>query len=110
MHPYGDTGPSVGPFPTNLSTSDRGMPPGMHLGEFAPMKNMFLGLAIACMTVACASEKKASVEDSAAPGAVECATEECATKCETEKSECSSEAKAECSSKQVCPVTGKEIN
>ena len=80
------------------------------------MKNLFLGLAIACLTVACASEKKASVEDSSAPAAVECSTKsdcseaekaECASKA---KAECSAEAKAECETKKVCPVTGKEIN
>jgi len=75
------------------------------------MKNMILGVAIACLTVACASEKKASVEDTTAPAAVECQTE-CssdAAECSS-KTECSSEAKAECESAKVCPTTGKEIN
>ena len=72
------------------------------------MKNMFLGLAICALTVACASEQKASVEDSAAPGAnMECATK---SECSTEaKAECSTEAKAECETKKVCPVTGKTV-
>ncbi len=78
------------------------------------MKNMFLGLAIACLTVACASEKKASVEDSSAPAAVECGKSACSeaekAECASKKAKCSAEAKAECESKKVCPVTGKEIN
>ena len=75
------------------------------------MKNMILGLAIACLTVACASEKKASVEDTATPAAVECQTECSSEKADcASKSECSSEAKAECDSAKVCPITGKEIN
>ena len=75
------------------------------------MKNMILGLAIACLTVACASEKKASVEDTATPAAVECQTECSGENAECSgKSECSAEAKAECQSKKVCPITGKEIN
>ena len=60
------------------------------------------------MTVACASEQKASVDDASGP-AVECTTD-CEKPCCT--SECSGENAAECSSEEtkVCPVTGKAIN
>ena len=76
------------------------------------MKNMILGLALAAVTFACASEPKAAVSDAnTAPKAA------CTTDCEkaccdaAAKAECTGEAKAECADKaKVCPVTGKEIN
>jgi len=75
------------------------------------MKKLLLGLALAGLTVACAAEKKASVEDSSSPAAVECATK---SDCCADKAECTEAQKAECQSKceakKVCPVTGKEIN
>ena len=72
------------------------------------MKNVFLGLALACLTLACASEKKASMSDAEAPNApkAECSMNaECSGEA---KAECSTEAKSECSGeKKVCPMTGK---
>ena len=70
------------------------------------MKNMLLGLAVACLTVACASQRS-SVEDAGAPGA--CGAS-CETSCE-EATECSTEKASECSTEEkVCPVTGKPIS
>ena len=72
------------------------------------MRNMLLGLAVACLTVACASQTTA-VEDAGAPGA-ECGVE-CEKACCEEASECSTGEASECSTEQkVCPVTGKPIS
>ncbi len=75
------------------------------------MKNLFLGLALASMTIACAAEQKTSVDDASAPG-VECTQSctmpesECATKCsEKEATECNKSGEV-----KVCPMTGKPIN
>ncbi len=84
------------------------------------MKNIFLGLALATLSMACTtSESKASYDDASTP-AMECTTEDCEKACCLEElSECSSEKAAECagekaaecsSEKKVCPVTGQEIN
>ena len=79
------------------------------------MKNLVLGLAVACLTLACASQQNA-VEDAGTPGAA-CSTKsekancEEATECSTEQqAECATE-KAECSTEpKVCPVSGKPIS
>ena len=80
------------------------------------MKNVFLAVALATLSLACATEKKASVSD-AAPAA----TPTCASKMECSdemKAACSDEMKAECATKKAecsteaktCPVTGKTLN
>jgi len=64
-----------------------------------------------CLTLACASEKKASMSD-AQP--VNGAKMECSTEC-SNKAECTDAMKAECATKssectgekKVCPMTGK---
>ena len=87
------------------------------------MKNIFIGIALATLTMACTSEQKASFEDASTPN-IECTTEGCekaccledaTSECSGEKAAaCSAEKAAECSSekaeKKVCPVTGQEIN
>lgn len=73
------------------------------------MKQALFGLALAAITFACASEPKAAVGDSTAPG-TECATE-CSKPCDADAASCDGKAKAECSSEaKICPATGKQIN
>jgi hypothetical protein len=82
------------------------------------MKNVFLGIALVAMTVACTSEPKNAVVDPEGPN-VECTDADCekaccASECSGEKAaECSGEKAAECSGEaeaKTCPVTGKAIN
>ena len=72
------------------------------------MKNTFLSLALATLALACASEKKDSVDDPTTPAAM-CASD-CEKACclEEAKAECTEKAAAEC--KKTCPMTGAEIN
>jgi len=72
------------------------------------MKNVFLGLALATMSLACVSEQKASVDDASTPGMEACETG-CTKPC-CAKEDCTAEKAAECSAKKVCPVTGQEMN
>ena len=65
------------------------------------MKHLILGLAL-CLTAACATEKKTAMTDASQPAGIECKTD-CSKPCCADKA-------AECSTKKVCPVTGKEIN
>ena len=70
------------------------------------MKHLILGLAIAGLSFACASEPKTSVGEADATPAAECTMGgDCCD--EGMKSECTGEAKSECSTGEVCPVTGK---
>jgi len=80
------------------------------------MKNMILGLALACLTFACASEKKASMADAQPvnPTKVECSGEsksECGTKSEcTDMKECTGAKKEGCDASagaKTCPMSGK---
>ena len=67
------------------------------------MKNVLLGLAVACLTFACASQQKSAVGDAKAAPEAEC-TSDCTKPCCTKASgECSTEQK-------TCPVTGKPIS
>jgi hypothetical protein len=76
------------------------------------MKNMILGLALAAVTFACASEPKAAVSDANTAPKAECTADCEKACCDAAKTECSEASKAECADKaKVCPVTGnKEIN
>jgi hypothetical protein len=85
--------------------------PGPHGGpqshkEF-PMKKLFVGVALVAAIAACKSQTNQATSDAATPAVK---SEACATKCATEKSACSSEKKAECSTEKVCPATGAKIN
>ena len=78
------------------------------------MKNTFLGLALACLTLACASEKKASMSDAQPvnPTKVECSGKtECGTKSEcTDMKECTGAKKEGCDTSagaKTCPMSGK---
>ena len=78
------------------------------------MKNTILGLALVCLTLACASEKKASMADAQPvnPAKVECSGKsECGTKAEcTDMKECSGAKKEGCDASagaKTCPMSGK---
>jgi len=82
------------------------------------MKNLILGLALCGLAFGCKTDKQAAISDaSGAPSADCCATKgecsdaekaECAKMTDAQKAECASK-KASCSSKKVCPMTGKEL-
>jgi len=78
------------------------------------MKNMILGLALACLTFACASEKKASMADAQPvnPTKVECPSKsECGTKSDcTDMKEGNGAKKEGCEASagaKTCTMTGK---
>jgi hypothetical protein len=73
------------------------------------MKKMLIGLALAGLTLACASEKKAAIDDSTAPSAM-CGADCTKPCCAGEKADCSAEQKAECKEQKTCPATGQKLN
>jgi hypothetical protein len=75
------------------------------------MKNLLLGLALCGLTMACASEEKASVTGGGPAACPECDAGTC-MECPT-TGECSGDKKSVCSGSaeaKVCPVTGKVMN
>ena len=74
------------------------------------MKKTLLGLALATLALACASEKKTSVDDASLPAAM--CKDDCEKACclEQAKGECTEKAAAECKEQKVCPATGQKIN
>ena len=90
-------GPRLVPHPTD--------PP---LGN-KTMKKMLIGFALASLTLACASEKKAAIDDSTAPSAM-CGDDCTKPCCAGDKAKCTEEQKAECKEQKVCPVSGQKIN